>query len=162
MEKFLVIVESPTKANTINKYLGKNYIVKASLGHIKNLPQNKLGVDINNNFKPEYTIIKGKSRFINEIKREAKNSDLIFIATDPDREGEAIAWHIAQEIDSKNDRMENVQSMLQNLSLRQSEVSGVDINDEAAQLMIYEQMYQAMARYMSGVQEMMNTLMNAV
>ena len=102
MEKSLVIVESPAKARTINKYLGRNFVVKASLGHIKNLPENRLGVDIKNDFKPEYVTIKGKSKFINEIKKAAKDSSQIYIATDPDREGEAIAWHIAQEIKPKN------------------------------------------------------------
>jgi len=105
MQKSLVIVESPAKAKTINKYLGKNFTVRASLGHIKNLPKNKLGVDIQNNFKPEYVLIKSKNKFINDIKKEARNSQDIYIATDPDREGEAIAWHIAQEINSKNGKI---------------------------------------------------------
>jgi len=105
MAKSLVIVESPAKAKTINKYLGNNFIVKASVGHIKNLPKSKLGVDIKNNFKPEYTVIKGKNKFLKEIKREAQSSEVIFIATDPDREGEAIAWHIAQEINSTDGKI---------------------------------------------------------
>lgn len=102
MKKSLVIVESPSKAKTINKYLGSGYIVKASIGHIKNLPEDRLGVDIDGDFKPEYVPIKGKQKTIKELKAAAKNSDEIYIATDPDREGEAIAWHIAQEIGGKN------------------------------------------------------------
>lgn len=96
--KTLVIVESPAKAKTINKYLGNAYIVKSSVGHIKDLPSYNLGVDIKNGFKPRYEIIKGKAKVIEEIKETAKKSDEILIATDPDREGEAIAAHIAQEV----------------------------------------------------------------
>jgi len=98
MKKSLVIVESPSKAKTINKYLGKDFTVKASIGHIWNLPENRLGVNIQNGFIPEYVVIKGRQKTINELKREANKSEVIYIATDPDREGEAIAWHIAQEI----------------------------------------------------------------
>ena len=98
--KTLVIVESPAKAKTINKYLGKEYIVKSSVGHIKDLPSYTLGVDIKNGFKPRYEIIKGKAKVIEEIKETAKKSNEILIATDPDREGEAIAAHIAQEVEN--------------------------------------------------------------
>ncbi len=98
MKKSLVIVESPSKAKTINKFLGKDYTVKASVGHIRDLPESQLGVDIEDKFKPEYVTIKGKQKTINELKKAAKSSDEIYIATDPDREGEAIAWHIAEEI----------------------------------------------------------------
>lgn len=97
--KTLVIVESPAKAKTINKYLGSNYIVKSSVGHIKDLPSYNLGIDIKNEFKPRYEIIKGKNKIIDEIKESAKKSKEILIATDPDREGEAIAAHLAEEID---------------------------------------------------------------
>lgn len=102
--KSLVIVESPAKAKTINKILGKDFGVKASIGHIKDLPKKKLGVDIDNNFKPHYEIIPSKEKIIKELKSEAKKSDRIFIATDPDREGEAIAYHIAEEIKTPKDR----------------------------------------------------------
>ena len=98
MKKSLVIVESPSKAKTIHKFLGDRFTVKASVGHIRNLPENRLGVDIEGGFRPEYVTIKGKQKIIKELKSEAKKSGEIYIATDPDREGEAIAWHIAQEI----------------------------------------------------------------
>jgi len=91
----LVIVESPAKAKTIKKYLGKNYEVIASMGHIRDLPKTKLGIDINGNFEPEYINIKGKGDLIKSIKNEAKKCDKVYLATDPDREGEAISWHLA-------------------------------------------------------------------
>ncbi len=103
--KSLVIVESPAKARTISKYLGKNYIVKASIGHVKDLPKSKLGVDLEHGFEPEYVVIKGKDKVLAEIKKAAKEADKIYLAPDPDREGEAIAWHIAQEIKSKKDNV---------------------------------------------------------
>ncbi|MDX9714130.1 MAG: type I DNA topoisomerase [Dissulfurispiraceae bacterium] len=96
--KSLVIVESPAKAKTINKILGKDFGVKASVGHIKDLPKKELGVDVDNNFEPKYMIIPGKEKVVKELKSEAKKADTIYIATDPDREGEAIANHIAEEI----------------------------------------------------------------
>lgn len=98
-KKSLVIVESPSKAKTINKILGKNFVVKASVGHIKNLPPRKLGVDVDNDFKLEYVLISGKDKVVNELKKEAQKADKVFLAPDPDREGEAIAWHIAEELD---------------------------------------------------------------
>ena len=91
----LVIVESPTKAGTIKSYLGSGYKVIASKGHVRDLPKSKLGVDIEDNFKTHYINIRGKGPLINELKKEAKASDKIFLATDPDREGEAISWHLA-------------------------------------------------------------------
>jgi DNA topoisomerase-1 len=94
----LVVVESPAKAKTINKILGKDYEVFASVGHIKDLPEDELGVDVENNFKPKYIIIPGKEKIVKELKKHAKNKKAVFLATDPDREGEAIAWHIAEEI----------------------------------------------------------------
>jgi len=97
----LVIVESPAKAKTINKILGKDYEVFASVGHIKDLPEDEFGVDVENNFKPKYIIIPGKEKIVKELKKHAKGKKAVFLATDPDREGEAIAWHIAEEI--KND-----------------------------------------------------------
>lgn len=95
MAKNLVIVESPAKAKTISKFLGKNYKVKASVGHVRDLPKSKLGVDIENDFEPSYITIRGKGPVIKELKSEAKKADKIFLATDPDREGEAISWHLA-------------------------------------------------------------------
>lgn len=95
MGQNLVIVESPAKAKTIGKYLGKNYIVEASMGHVRDLPKSKLGVDIENNFNPKYITIRGKGELIDKLKRAAKKADKIYLATDPDREGEAISWHLA-------------------------------------------------------------------
>lgn len=98
MAKSLIIVESPAKAKTIHKYLGSNFLVKASVGHIKDLPPKKLGVDIEQNFQPEYVTIRGKNTVIQELKEAAKHVDSIYLAPDPDREGEAISWHIAEEL----------------------------------------------------------------
>ena len=98
MAKKLVIVESPSKAKTIKKYLGKDYEVIASQGHIIDLPASRMGVDLENNFKPEYIKMKGKASIIKEIKAEAKDKDVVYLATDPDREGEAIAWHLRNEL----------------------------------------------------------------
>ena len=95
MAKFLVIVESPAKAKTIEKFLGKNYKVTASVGHIRDLPKSKLGIDIEDDFEPKYITIRGKGPVIKDIKKEAKKAEKIFLATDPDREGEAISWHLA-------------------------------------------------------------------
>src|SRR5712672_1194050 len=94
----LVVVESPAKAKTIKKYLGSGYTVKASVGHIMDLPKSKMGVDIENGFEPVYEVIKGKQKVVTELKAAAKNADRVLLATDPDREGEAIAWHIKQQI----------------------------------------------------------------
>lgn len=101
MAKALIIVESPAKAKTITKYLGRGYTVMASVGHVKDLPTSKLGVDLDHDFTPQYVTIKGKSQVLTEIKKKAKEADKIFLAPDPDREGEAIAWHIAEEISGK-------------------------------------------------------------
>ncbi|NLY42666.1 MAG: type I DNA topoisomerase [Clostridiaceae bacterium] len=95
MPNYLVIVESPAKAKTIKKYLGKNYKVLASMGHLRDLPKSQMGVDIENNFEPKYITIRGKGELLSQLKKEAKNSDKVFLATDPDREGEAISWHLA-------------------------------------------------------------------
>ena len=100
MTKSLVIVESPAKAKTINKFLGSKYTVKSSVGHIKDLPIKELGVDIENGFEPKYVPIKGKLKVIRELKSAASKADEIYLAPDPDREGEAIAWHIASELNT--------------------------------------------------------------
>jgi DNA topoisomerase-1 len=97
----LVIVESPAKARTLTKYLGRNYQVKASVGHVVDLPKSKLGVAIDNDFEPEYQIIHGKKKILDDLKKAAKDKDNVYLAPDPDREGEAIAWHIAQKIGRK-------------------------------------------------------------
>ncbi len=101
MNKKLLVVESPTKVKTISKFLGKDFVIKASKGHVKDLPENSLGVDVTNNFKPTYITIKGKEKVIKEIRDAAAKVDEIYLAPDPDREGEAIAWHIAEEIRKK-------------------------------------------------------------
>ena len=104
MAKNLVIVESPTKVNTIKKFLGKNYEVVASNGHVRDLPKSALGVDVDNDFEPKYITIRGKGELLASLRKEVKKSDKIYLATDPDREGEAISWHLisALNLDDKN------------------------------------------------------------
>jgi len=106
--KNLIVVESPAKAKTIGKYLGKNFVVKASVGHIKDLNKHTLSVDIKNGFIPKYEIIKGKKEVLKELKTAAKQCDTVYLATDPDREGEAIAWHIAEEIRNENQNIKRI------------------------------------------------------
>lgn len=96
--KKLLIVESPAKAGTIKKYLGKDYNVVASMGHIIDLPKSQLGVDLENNFTPKYITIRGKGTLLNQLKKEAAKADIVYLATDPDREGEAISWHLAKAL----------------------------------------------------------------
>ena len=103
MGQNLVIVESPAKAKTIGKYLGKNYIVEASMGHVRDLPKSKLGVDIEDNFNPKYITIRGKGELLSKLKKAAKKADKIYLATDPDREGEAISWHLANILNISED-----------------------------------------------------------
>lgn len=103
MSNKLIIVESPAKANTIKKFLGANTKVLASMGHIRDLPKSKLGVDIEHDFEPEYINIRGKGDLIKSLKKEAKNADIVYLATDPDREGEAIAWHLAKILEIPED-----------------------------------------------------------
>lgn len=95
----LVIVESPTKAKTLGKFLGRNYKIMASIGHLRDLPKSKFGVDIENKFEPQYINVRGKAKVINDIKKEAKKAKHVYLASDPDREGEAIAWHLAYLLD---------------------------------------------------------------
>ena len=104
MADYLVVVESPAKAKTIKKYLGKNYEVLASNGHIRDLPKSQLGIDVDNGYEPKYITIRGKGDLLTNLKKEAKLAKKVFLATDPDREGEAISWHLATalEIDEKN------------------------------------------------------------
>ncbi len=108
MGKSLVIVESPSKAKTVKKYLGKDYYVEASVGHIKNLPKSKLSIDIENSYTPTFELIKGKDEVVKKIKNLSQTSDSVFIATDPDREGEAIAFDIAEEINDANSKIYRV------------------------------------------------------
>ena len=96
MSEYLVIVESPAKAKTIGRFLGKKYKVEASAGHLRDLPVSKMAIDIENDFAPQYMNIRGKGDIIKTLKKEAKEASKVFLATDPDREGEAISWHLAQ------------------------------------------------------------------
>ncbi|MBW1798350.1 MAG: DNA topoisomerase I, partial [Deltaproteobacteria bacterium] len=98
MPKNLLIIESPAKARTIKKYLGPDFVIMASVGHVKDLPVNKLGVDIEHDFRPEYVTIKGKGKILKALKDAGRKVDAVYLAPDPDREGEAIAWHIAREL----------------------------------------------------------------
>lgn len=104
MEQNLVIVESPAKAKTIEKYLGKNYIVEASMGHVRDLPKSKLGVDIEDDFNPKYITIRGKGELISKLRKQAKKCKKVYLATDPDREGEAISWHLANILKIPEDK----------------------------------------------------------
>ncbi|MEL7568616.1 MAG: toprim domain-containing protein, partial [Dehalobacterium sp.] len=99
MSKTLVIVESPTKAKSIGKFLGRNFTVKSSMGHIRDLPKSQLGVDVENDFQPKYITIRGKGDTLKELKESAKKADKVLLAADPDREGEAIAWHLKTYLD---------------------------------------------------------------
>ncbi len=108
MAKSLVIVESPAKARTIGKYLGKKFTVKASVGHIKDLPKSKLGVDVENNFAPHYAVIPAKRKVVSELRAAAKNVDAVYLAADPDREGEAICQHLAEELSHTTDNIYRV------------------------------------------------------
>ena len=102
--KYLVIVESPAKARTIGKYLGRGYDVAASVGHVRDLPTKELGVDVEHGFEPKYVTIRGKGKVISELKRKAADADTVILATDPDREGEAIAYHVAEQLGYEKDR----------------------------------------------------------
>src|SRR5438128_4588158 len=106
--KNLVIVESPAKAKTLGKYLGKDFQVKASVGHIVDLPKSKLGVDIKKNFAPDFHVIQAKKKVIEELKKAVKGKERIYLASDPDREGEAIAWHIADQVAKNHRRVHRV------------------------------------------------------
>ena len=100
----LVIVESPAKAKTIGKYLGKDFEVKACMGHLRDLPKSTLGVDLEHDFEPVYKPIKGKEDLIADLKKSAKKADMVYLATDPDREGEAISWHLKEMLNIPDDK----------------------------------------------------------
>ena len=108
MSKHLVIVESPAKSKTIQKFLGDNYQVQACMGHVRDLPKTKLGIDIENNFQPQYSVLSNKKDIVAELQKKANVSDFIFLATDLDREGEAIAWHLAEALKLKPERTARV------------------------------------------------------
>ena len=103
-KKYLVIVESPAKASTIGKFLGSNYKIEASMGHIRDLPKSQMGIDIEHDFEPRYITIRGKGELLSKLKREAKAADKVFLATDPDREGEAISWHLLHALKLGEDK----------------------------------------------------------
>ncbi len=127
----LVIVESPAKAKTIKKYLGKDYDVIASMGHVRDLPDARLSVDIKNNYEPKYTIIKGKETLVKDIKKCASQSDKVFLATDPDREGEAISWHLAYILDldlSEKNRVEFNEITKSGVNKGMSEPRSINLN----------------------------------
>ncbi len=105
MPKNLVIVESPAKARTINKYLGKGFVVKASMGHVRDLPKSSLGIDVENDFAAKYLVIRSRSQIVKELKVSAKGAAAVYLAPDPDREGEAIAWHLIQALDLQGDKV---------------------------------------------------------
>ncbi|MHB8104782.1 MAG: type I DNA topoisomerase, partial [Dehalococcoidales bacterium] len=108
MTKKLVIVESPAKTKTLSKILGSSYIVKASLGHVRDLPRSQMGLDIENGFTPKYVVPKAKTKLVNELKQATKEATTIYLATDPDREGEAIAWHLAEVTGDKKKSFQRV------------------------------------------------------
>lgn len=107
--KYLVIVESPAKAKTIEKYLGKDFYVLASMGHLRDLPKSKLAVDPENKFEPSYIIIKGKAKILNQLKEAAKKAEIVYLAPDPDREGEAIAWHLVYALNIEENKIRRVE-----------------------------------------------------
>ena len=108
MAKNLVIVESPAKAKTIEKYLGKNYKVVSSYGHISDLPSNELGVDVEKGFVPKYIVTSDKKKVVSELKSHAKKAETVWLASDEDREGEAIAWHLAENLNLHPDQTKRI------------------------------------------------------
>jgi len=106
--RYLVIVESPAKAKTINKYLGKDYVVKASMGHVRDLPENGLAIDLENNFSPTYQLVPGRKKVVNELIKLSSGKEAIYLATDLDREGEAIAWHLSQALETQESQTHRV------------------------------------------------------
>ena len=105
MAKYLVIVESPAKVKTIKKFLGSNYEVMASNGHVRDLPKSQLGIDVDHDYEPKYITIRGKGDILAKLRKEAKKADKVYLATDPDREGEAISWHLSKALNLDKGRM---------------------------------------------------------
>lgn len=128
MSKFLVIVESPAKAKTIEKYLGTNFSVEASSGHLVDLPSSRLGVDVENGFSPDYTVIKGKAKYLNKLRKAAKGVEKVYLASDPDREGEAIAWHIADRLDLRDRALRILINEITETGVKNSMSKPVEIN----------------------------------
>ena len=108
MAKYLVIVESPAKVNTIKKFLGANYEVMASNGHVRDLPKSQMGIGPENDFEPKYITIRGKGDILAKLRKEAKKAEKIYLATDPDREGEAIAWHLSKSLNVDENKMSRI------------------------------------------------------
>ena len=108
MAKNLVIVESPAKVKTIKKFLGSNYEVIASMGHVRDLPKSQMGIDVDNDFEPKYITIRGKGELLAKIRKAAKNANKVFLATDPDREGEAISWHLVAALKLEEKKMSRI------------------------------------------------------
>ena len=108
MAKYLVIVESPAKVKTIKKFLGKNYEVVASNGHVRDMPKSQLGFDVENNYEPKYITIRGKGDILAKLRKEVKKADKVYLATDPDREGEAIAWHLYEVLKLKPEHTKRI------------------------------------------------------
>ena len=108
MAKSLVIVESPTKAKTIGKILGKDYVIKSSMGHVRDLPPDRLGVNIRDNFKPTYEIIENKNKIVKDLSKAMKQAGEVYIATDQDREGEAIGWHLVTVTNTGQERIKRI------------------------------------------------------
>ena len=108
MAKNLVIVESPAKMKTVKKFLGANYTVEASNGHVRDFPKSQFGIDVDNDFEPKYITIRGKGELLAKLRKEAKKADKIYLATDPDREGEAISWHLMQALKTDTAKMHRI------------------------------------------------------
>ena len=118
MARYLVIVESPAKVKTIKKFLGSNYVVTASNGHVRDMPKSQMGIDIENDYEPKYITIRGKGEILAKLRKEVKKADKIYLATDPDREGEAIAWHLANSLNLEGKFTESHLMKLQNQKCR--------------------------------------------
>ena len=108
MAKNLVIVESPAKVKTIKKFLGSNYEVIASMGHVRDLPRSQMGIDVENDFEPKYITIRGKGELLAKLRKAAKTANKVYLATDPDREGEAISWHLVAALKLEEKKMSRI------------------------------------------------------
>ena len=108
MAKYLVIVESPAKVKTIKKFLGKNYEVAASNGHVRDMPKSQLGFDVENDYEPKYITIRGKGEILSKLRKEVKKAEKVYLATDPDREGEAISWHLSKALNLEEGKISRI------------------------------------------------------
>lgn len=111
MARYLVIVESPAKVKTIKKFLGSNYVVTASNGHVRDMPKSQMGIDIENDYEPKYITIRGKGEILAKLRKEVKKADKIYLATDPDREGEAISWHLSKALKLEDKKVYRISLM---------------------------------------------------